>query len=120
MIKKADIILGVILILFGLATSFVLAADKGPGQDVSIQLNGKDYAIYSLAENKSFTVKEGNSINKINIKDGEVSMTYSNCKNHDCIKQGKISKAPESIICLPHKLVIQIQGGEKEYDSVSQ
>ena len=38
-----------------------------------------------------------------------------------CVKQGKISKDGQSIICLPHRLVITVRKGEKSgVDTVAQ
>ena len=42
------------------------------------------------------------------IDSGSVYMKSACCENNTCVKQGKISKEGESIICLPNKVVITV------------
>ena len=46
--------------------------------------------------------------NVLVIKDGNVCISNADCPDGLCVKQGTISKANESIICLPNKLVVRI------------
>ena len=39
-------------------------------------------------------------------------MYSANCNDALCVKQGNISKVGQTIICLPHKLIIEIKGDE--------
>ncbi len=43
-------------------------------------------------------------------------MDKADCPDKLCVKQGKISKSGESIICLPHKVVVKISAEERESD----
>lgn len=120
-IKKADIILAVIIAIVGIAASIYLSmydTDIKNGQ-VIIHANNKIYGEYSLYEDREVTVKEGDHINKITIKGGNVQMSFSTCKSQDCVKQGTIKDSSKSIICLPHKIVVEIESKESEFDSVS-
>ena len=54
-------------------------------------------------------------------KNGQVWIDQADCPDKLCVKQGKISKNGQSIICLPHKLTILVQAdSEQEYDAVVQ
>lgn len=118
MIRKADIILAFFLIVLGLIASYTLSAGSETGQMVYIFTDGKQYASYSLSENRTIKIDQNNHINKITIKDRQVSMTFSDCSGQDCVHQGKISKTSQSIVCLPNKIVVEIRGGDSEYDAV--
>ena len=75
-----------------------------------------------MDETETFKVEgaDGN-YNIVHIEQGTVWVSDADCSNHDCIRQGKISKVGQSIICLPHQMIIRIVGeGETEYDAVSQ
>lgn len=50
-------------------------------------------------------------MNRICIQAGKVWMESANCPDGLCMKQGSIEKNGQSIICLPHRLVIMIEGG---------
>ena len=41
-----------------------------------------------------------------------------NAYQYLCEKTGKISKNGETIVCLPHRMVVEIQGGEGNVDSL--
>ena len=48
-------------------------------------------------------------------------MESSDCHNQVCVNHKPISRSGESIICLPHKVVVQIEGGkEADVDAVAQ
>ena len=119
MIKKADIILTVILIIAGLAISYAFSTGKTAGDELLITADGRKFGSYSLLEDRNITVKQEGHINKVTIKDGVVSMTFSDCKGQDCVKQHSISETGETIICLPNKIVLEITGGENKYDAVA-
>ncbi len=118
-IKKADIVLFVILLVFGLALSALSFFSGTAGQKVQIEVDGRPYGVYSLAENQTIEIKENDHTNKITIKDGTVQMAYSDCKNQICVNDGKISMTNQSIVCLPNKVLVEITGGEEEFDAIS-
>lgn len=58
--------------------------------------------------------------NAIMYRDGKVSMIAANCPDKVCVHHIAVSSAGESIICLPHRLVIEIIGGDgQELDGVA-
>lgn len=119
MIRKADIILAAVLIVFGFAGSYALTAGQEAGQMVCISVGGKEYAEYSLLENRTVAIDRDHHMNKITIKDGTVAMTFSDCTGQDCVHQGKISKTSQSLVCLPNKVVVEIKGESPKYDAIS-
>lgn len=59
---------------------------------------------------------ETGSYNLIAVADGKVTMEAADCRDQICVHHRPISSGYESIICLPHKLVVEISGGEKATD----
>ena len=118
-ITKADIILFIILIIIGIGLSWFSIAGSVTGQKAIVTVDGKTYGSYSLARSQTITIKQNGHTNKFSIKDGYVQMTYSDCKNQICVNKGKINQTSQSIVCLPNKVVITIQGGDSKYDAVS-
>ena len=52
--------------------------------------------------------------------DNEINMLQSSCPDKICVNHSAISNTGENIICLPHKLVIEIKGGkENDLDGVA-
>ena len=136
LIKKADLILLAVLLIAGLAASIVLARSGKGGGQVMIKSAGKTIGTYSLKENRTlFITKDGHisdcdgtdsqgetGYNILQIRDGKADMISADCHNHDCVNHRPISKDGENIICLPHKIVIQIEKekGDDGYDSLAQ
>ena len=47
--------------------------------------------------------------NKVEIKGEKIAMVAANCQDQICVHSGWISKAGQTIVCLPHKLLIEIK-----------
>lgn len=64
-----------------------------------------------LSEDTRLLLKDasGNE-NLLVIEGGSVRLEDADCPDRLCVRQGAISRSGESIICLPHKLVITIEG----------
>lgn len=114
MIKKADIILLIVILAVGIPMS-VLSLTAGTGGDkVKISTDGQVYGIYPLNEDCEIDVTEDGHTNHITIKDGQVSMSYSTCRNQVCVNTGAISQTKDAIVCLPNRVVVEIISSEKE------
>ena len=119
-IKKADIILLVLLLALGLFLTFAISGTSSAGQKVVVTLDGKEYGTYSLAVDKEILVQNGNNINKITIKNGQVQMAESSCKNQLCVKHHTISQTNQRIVCLPNRVMVEIEGGKDgKFDAIS-
>ena len=60
---------------------------------------------------------KGSGYNKIRVEDGKAYMEEANCPDGYCEEQGKISRHTQTIVCLPHKLVVEVlesDNGKKE------
>lgn len=120
MIKKADIILFIVIVVAGLALSIWSFSVGDSGTDVVVTVNGEHYGIYDIAEDQTVTVKQASHTNKIIIKDGKVSMSFSDCHNQDCVLHDPIDQTNESITCLPNRVMVTIESsGKGGYDVVS-
>lgn len=57
---------------------------------------------------------ENVSYNLLSIREGTVTMQAADCRDQICVHHIPISGSNESIICLPHKLVIAVTGEQGE------
>ncbi len=78
------------------------------GESVEVIVGGKTIESFPLNENFEYTIETGEFVNVLKIEEGQVWIEDANCPDELCVKQGKISKDGQSIICLPHKTVIRI------------
>ena len=90
------------------------------GSSVKIEVDSKTAAVFSLDENRTYTVKKNGKVtNVVEIKDKKVSVSAADCPDKICVNHREISKSGESIICLPNKVVISIEGENEEVDGVA-
>ena len=73
-----------------------------------------------LSQNTTKSVTTDLGTNLIEIKDGRVHVEEADCPNQDCVHQGWIDAAGEQIVCLPHKLTVDIvdESAKTTYDVV--
>ena len=45
-------------------------------------------------------------------------MTTSDCPTQECVHTGKITRSGQSIVCLPARIVVQLEGGAAADDGV--
>lgn len=78
------------------------------GSKINITVDGKEYGTYSLFQEQTITIGEGETQNIIEIKGGKAYMKEASCPDQLCVDQNEISFDKESIICLPNKVVITV------------
>ena len=72
-------------------------------------------AEYSLYENRTIELGYADIV----VEDGTVRVEDSTCRDGICENEGRISKAGESIICVPNRLKITVSG-DSEVDAVAE
>lgn len=108
-VKKADLFLIAILIIIGIILSIIIYLPRtSSGNFVEVRLDGEKIAIYPLDTERTETIPAENGINTFQIKDGIVTMTDADCNDRVCVAMKSISRSGETIVCLPHKLVLEI------------
>ena len=59
-------------------------------------------------------LKQSMDIISIEIEDDSIGILDSDCRDKICIKSGFISKPGQLLVCLPHKLMIEIKSNVNE------
>lgn len=117
---KIDFIIIIFFVLMAVISIALFYLNKEEGEYVEVIVNKEIKDIFPLDENKQYTILDGKNINKIKIEDGKVWVTDASCPDKLCVKQGKIDKDGQSVICLPNKVVIKIVSDKKdEIDEVA-
>ena len=116
--RKHDIILGLILlsvasILFVIDLTNV-SSDAG-NKKVVVSVDGKKIAEYPLGKNATYKLSGSHlGTNTLVIKSGTAYISEANCPDKQCMKQGKISRAGEMLVCLPNRVVVKIVDSKKD------
>ena len=84
---------------------------------VVVRVDGEIYGEYPLNSNKVIELGTERGNNKIIINDSTVWMEDADCPDKVCVKPGKIKKTGQTIVCLPHRTVIEITGDNADIDA---
>ena len=94
---------------------------RGEGSTVQVEVDGTVIGIYPLSvdrEVRIVTGENGEELNLLVIKDGKATVTTATCPDGICAAHRPISREGESIVCLPHKVVVTVIGGSGEEPDV--
>lgn len=78
---------------------------------VVVTVNGEETDRYIISENIETVITTGDEENQFNtlvIQDNKTFIEEANCPDKICSGHRPISKVGETIVCLPHKVVITI------------
>lgn len=114
-----DVLLIMGILAAALAGYVLITFFGSSGQTVVISQDNTVLAEKPINVNDIFEISGENGYNRVVIDNGEVYMENADCPDKICVKTGHISKAGETIVCLPHKVVIEIKG-KNAVDSIAQ
>lgn len=112
---KNDIILAVIVIAVAATGVLLLNIFKTEGEFAVVKIDGKETERFPLSANTEVVIEtENNGKNTLVIEDGKAFIKNATCPDKICEGHSKISFKGETIVCLPHKVVIEIVASDSE------
>ena len=108
--KKAinDLLLVVAIAVVTLLAFGIFMLTMKQGSEVNVIIDGEAKHTYPLNEDMQTVITVGEWQNKLVIKDGMALIETANCPDKICAAHRPISKDGETIVCLPHRLVIEV------------
>lgn len=143
-VRKADVILFAMTAGIAAAVFLFFQADSKEGAYARVFFDGRleaqipldqketEYYLFKGQHFYTFSEKEWQEAdfapaeneesfyNAFRCLDSEIEMIQSNCRDLICVHHAPISRTGENIICLPHRIVIEIIGADEvpELDGV--
>ena len=115
--RRADLIVIASLLLLALVLYLILGAVRTVGGEVVVRVDGVETERHALTEDGTYPLNGGSNI--LVIGEGQAWLSEANCPDLLCVRQGKIRYTGQSIICLPNRLTVTVEGGEPdEVDAV--
>lgn len=118
--KKVDlIVIAVVLAVAGALLIFLYGVNSSSGAYVSVEIDGKAVETFDLNTNTTYEIKTDNGgENTLVIENGTARVENANCPDGICANHKPINKNGESIICLPHKVVVAVVNEKSNGDDV--
>lgn len=107
--KKNDIILIIVIAVIATAGILYMSWNKTVGDKVIIRVDGEIYKELPLNKDATLEIESVNGTNLLVIKDGHADVVEASCPDALCVDQHDISHNGETIVCLPNKVVVEIQ-----------
>ena len=111
----AVVLLSLLLLAAGLYLLFQNGSETGT--QVVVRVAGEEVGRYSLLTNATYSLNGGT--NTLVIENGTAYLSWADCPDRLCVKQGKISRTGECITCLPNRLTVTVYGGSSGVDLIS-
>lgn len=104
--KKLVIIFFVVFVFFVLL-AFVVGGLKPNNNIALITVDGKAFREVDLLNEQDFIIKTEYGSNSISVKGGNIYVEDASCPDKLCVRHGKLYNRYDSIVCLPHRVVIE-------------
>lgn len=107
--KKFDIIIIIAILAVGLGLYFsgVFTPDD-EGKYAVVITDDTEYARLPLDEDTQIRVETEYGYNDIVIEDGYADCVDADCRDGVCVDHKPVNMKGETIVCLPHKVIIKI------------
>ncbi len=104
-------------VLFALCIGAFLLLKQGGnvGTIAVIRVDGEIYEKINLdtvAVAYDIEIKTDYGYNKIHVEQGSISVCEADCPDQICVNQGSISTDAVPIICMPHRVTVEIEGDD--------
>ncbi len=108
-LKKADVIL-LLAVIVTAAVFFALSFFLKQGEFAVVYIDGEEVGRYALSQDTSVKLTSEGGTNVLTVKDGEAYISDADCPDLTCVRSRAVSKTGQRIICLPHKLMLVVEG----------
>ena len=107
--RRNDIIFiaALLLIIAIIGLGFFLFRKEG--STVTVEVEGTVFGEYSLSRDTVVDIPTGDGeLNRLVIRDGKAFVETATCPDGICVGHRPISRKGESIVCLPHQVVVTV------------
>ena len=105
---RNDFILIAVIVLVAIISFLIFKLTQKSGMGITVNIDGKTVAEYALDKDLKKDIVTDYGKNVLVIKNGKAYILEADCPDKICVGHKAISKTGESIVCLPHKLVVTV------------
>ena len=114
----ALVVLAVVLLALGLTARPFLAARTADALTVVVSIDGETVERMPLERYEGGSYESRGYTVRVAAEGGAVRVAESDCPNQDCVHTGAISRAGQSIVCLPARVAVTLEGASAGYDVI--
>ena len=112
-LKKGDFwLIGGLLFVVALLFLWHVCFPAPPGATVRVTVDDQVYGIYPLSVDTEVEIVTPHGHNHLVIQGGAVSIDGADCPQQICAHHRAISRTGDVIVCLPHRVVVTVEGAD--------
>ena len=112
---RRDLLLAAVLLVPGVILLGVLFFRGDSGNTVTVRVGGEAVASFPLEQDTEYRIEGADGgTNLLVIEYGTARISQADCPDGLCVGMGRIRRAGQSIVCLPHQVIVEVEGGEGE------
>ena len=110
-LKLGDFLIIVVLLIISFTPFYMLHnQEKADDQIIGIvKINNREVKRLPLDKDQKWRYQKNGKINIVQIKNHKIRVIDANCKDQVCVKEGWKSESGDTIVCLPHKFLIELK-----------
>lgn len=117
---RRDLLLLVVVVGLALCALGLQRILARPAAYALVTIDGAEVARLPLTVPTTRTFQTEEGFNIVEVADGTIRVREADCPDLRCVRQGPITRTGEVIACVPHGLLIALEGGQGGVDAVSQ
>ena len=110
--KRKTLFWAVLLCVIAALSGGYYALTRQDGVTAAVYVDGELYGTYDLSSAVppyEVRIESELGYNVVRISRGAVEVSEADCEGQDCVRQGQIRDGRIPIVCLPHRVVIEIE-----------
>ena len=106
--RRNDVIFIAVLLAVAILLGVGMYFLRGEGDSVTVTVDGNLYGTYPLSVDTTVEIRTAYGYNRLVIQNGEANIVAADCPDGICADHVAISRMGQSIVCLPHKVVVTV------------
>lgn len=111
--RRNDLILVAVILVVAVLFWGYSWFTRSEGGYAVVTVDGEEWGRYALDKPLETEIVTPYGTNILVIADGKASVTEADCPDGLCVRQRDICYEGETLVCLPHKLVVEIAGSSE-------
>ena len=120
--KRGDIKIIIMVVLLTIASYLIVFFIGNSSDERVLRITQDQVIIHEVVLSDDydnvFEIKYNDEYNRVIVKGKEVWIEEASCLNQVCVRHKTISKVGETIVCIPHKLIVEIIGEQQDLDVI--
>jgi hypothetical protein len=119
LVRPADAVVVALAALLVGAAWAALWHDGGPAEYARVSAPGAPPQRLELARDTTLDVQGRRGTSRLEVHAGRVRFVDSPCVGRLCVHAGWLARSGQVAACLPNGVVVEVMGGEREFDALT-